>query len=102
MLDTSNVCGENKVMKSSDDTLGKFQYFGIQKNLNIVIDSAIYKKDNIELIIHVDGMDVFNKSKKGFWSIMGKVFSTIYNTKPFLIALYYGNSNPQSATEFLC
>lgn len=36
-----------------------------------------------------------------FWSIMGKVFSTNYVAKPFLIAICYGNSKPYSAREFL-
>lgn len=88
-------------MKSSDDTLGHFQYFGIKQNLDSIIDPYFYTEEEIRLIIHVDGMDVFNKSRKGVWSIMGKIFSILYMTKPFLIALFFGNSKPYSAREFL-
>lgn len=69
--------------------------------LYFIIDPHFYIEDNLELIVHVDGMDVFNKTKKGFWSVMGKVFSNLYMAKPFLIALYYGNSKPYSARDFL-
>lgn len=99
LLGTSSLSGDSKIMRSADDTLGKFNYFGIKTNLNVIID--LYKERTIKLIIHVDGMDIFNNSKKGFWSIMGKIFSNIHLTKLFLIALYYGNSKHYSAREFL-
>lgn len=101
LLGTSTLRGESKVMRGLDDTLGKFQYFGIKSNLDVIIDPNLYKEKEIKIIVHVDGMDVFEKSKNNFWSIMGKVFSPAYITKPFLIALYYGNSKPHSAREFL-
>lgn len=101
LIGTSQIHGETKIMKSSDGTLGQFQYFGIKGNLDVIIDPKIYIEEAIDLIIHVDGMDIYNKSKSGFWSIMAKVFSTAYMTKPFLIGLYFGNSKPYSAAEFL-
>lgn len=101
LLGTSNLSDESTIMKCADGTLGKFKYFGIEYNLSSIIDSNVYNETDIKLLIHVDGMDIFNKSKKGFWSIMGKVFSPNYVTKPFLIALFYGDSKPYSARDFL-
>lgn len=101
LLGTSKLSCESTLMNCADGTIGKFKYFGIKFNLNSIIDPNIYNEKDIKIIIHVDGMDIFNKSKKGFWSILGKVFSPAYVTKPFLIALFYGNSKPYSAGEFL-
>lgn len=101
LLGTSSVRSELNIMKCSDDTLGQFKYFGIKENLKFIIDPNFYEELKIQLLIHVDGMDVFNKSKKGFWSIMGKIFCNIHITKPFLIALFFGNSKPYSARDFL-
>ncbi|XP_075159116.1 uncharacterized protein LOC142232260 [Haematobia irritans] len=100
-LGTSAVQTEKTIMKCSDDTLGEFKYFGIFSNLSTIIDPRQFHGNEIDLLIHVDGMEIFNKSKKGFWTIMGKVFSRTYNSKPFLIALFFGNSKPYSAREFL-
>ncbi|XP_075167579.1 uncharacterized protein LOC142239679 [Haematobia irritans] len=91
-LGTSAVQTEKTIMKCSDDTLG---------DLSTIIDPRQFHGNEIDLLIHVDGMEIFNKSKKGFWTIMGKVFSRTYNSKPFLIALFVGNSKPYSAREFL-
>lgn len=101
LLGTSTIRSELNIMESSDGTLGSFKYFGIQKNLHATVNTNIYNEDHIKLIIHVDGLDIFNKSKKGFWSILEKMYCNSYITKPFLIALYFGNSKPFSAREFL-
>lgn len=100
LLGTSSIATDTRIMKCSDDTIGHFKYFGIYENLNTIIDPGCYLLNELQLIIHVDGMDLFNKSKKGFWSIMGKVFSNSYISKPFLIALFFGNSKPYSAGDF--
>lgn len=101
LLGTSCLGTEKRIMKSADDTMGHFKYFGITENLSAIIDPDIYISNEINLIIHVDGMDLFNKSKKGFWSIMGNIFAPKYTTKPFLIALFFGNSKPDSPRDFL-
>lgn len=101
LLGTSSITCDEKIIKSSDDTLGKFKYFGIRPSLDAIICPSRYLENGINLIVHVDGMDIYNKSKKGFWSIMGKVFGISYVTRPFLIGLYFGNSKPFSAREFL-
>lgn len=40
-------------------------------------------------------MDVFNNSKNSLWPILGKDF----NSKPFIIAAFYGCSKPDYAQE---
>lgn len=70
LLGTSCVNTETKLMRSRDDTMGDFKYFGVSENLSNIIDPNEYKQNDIQLLIHVDGMDVFNKSRKGFWSII--------------------------------
>lgn len=101
LLGTSRIKTNAQLMLSNDDTYGEFKYFGIRKNLIIVIDPEVFTATIISLLINIDGVEVHNKSKKCFWTISGKIYSESYFAKPFLIAIFYGNSKPRSARDFL-
>jgi hypothetical protein len=54
----------------------------------------------LTLTIGIDGLPISKSSNKQFWPILGFVDQSIY-PKPFTIALFYGESKPQSASDFL-
>lgn len=87
------LCGKKR-------TYGEFKYFGIANNLNVIIDTKIFKEKVIHLLFHIDGMEIYSNSKNGCWTILGKIFTQDYLTQPFLIALLYGRGKPYSAREF--
>lgn len=101
LLKINNVNSDTQLMLSTKDTFGKYKYFKIEKSLTNIIDSKVFLEPIIKVVIHVDGMEIFRNSKKGFWSIMGKIFTDKYDTRPFLIALYHGHSKPKSVNEYL-
>lgn len=51
----------------------------------------------IDLTINIDGLPIFKSSKTHFWPILAK----LYDSEPFLVALYYGNSKPDPVHDYL-
>ncbi|KAL0153062.1 hypothetical protein M9458_051661, partial [Cirrhinus mrigala] len=49
----------------------------------------------VELCFNVDGVPLFKSSKMCFWPILGQ----IQNSQPFIVALFYGSSKPDSVEE---
>lgn len=97
-----------KTMKSSRGSEGKFKYFGIQHGLEIEFKKGYYSflKDNnkqlvIEIILNVDGIPIYKSSSTQFWPICGKIYSTEIHTDVFDIAIYVGDSKPQSIEEYM-
>lgn len=44
---------------------------------------------------------MFNSGKKQFWPILCKIFSEIDIYKPFVVAIFSGNSKPTNICQFL-
>lgn len=89
-----------KVMKSARGKLGSFVYFGVLKALEKIIQPTIYTEKIINIAINVDGMQVFSNSREQLWPILGMVVHEDYISHPFIIALFGGNSKPDSSEEF--
>ena len=58
-------------MLSSNGTFGEYKYFGLEKCLNVQIDLNVFTDEQIKLLIHIDGAELFNKTKKHAWTILG-------------------------------
>lgn len=81
---------------------GEYAYIGIARALNDVIDTNVYKEEAISLLINIDGASMLGEqSADSLWPILGKVFSREYDSTPFMIACFYGQSKPGSANEYL-
>ena len=61
----------------------------------------IFNETTIALLINVDGVQIHSKSRKSFWIISAKIYSENDFSKPFLIAIFYGNTKTRSATDLL-
>lgn len=88
-------------MLSSNGSFGSYLYFGLEKVLSQIIDPKIYLEDTIEILVNIDGVQIFKNSKQQFWPILIMVHNKKYITKPQIVALYHGTSKPNSPTEFL-
>lgn len=79
---------------------GTYAYFGLESSIAKVLASeneCIKNLNQINLLVNVDGVPVFKSSGTQFWPIL--CYFESFN--PFLVALFYGNSKPDSVTDFL-
>ena len=98
----SNVSSiEPEIILNTHNKFGEYKYVGIEKMLNFVIDPNIFIDKEISLLIHIDGVTLYNKTKKNAWTILGKVNNAGYDAKPFLLGLYYGEGKPKNVVDFL-
>lgn len=58
---------------------GEFWYAGISKNLRRILQAAEEPME-LNLNIHVDGMQLFNSSSKQFWPILGQIHGWYTNS----------------------
>ncbi|GBO24127.1 hypothetical protein AVEN_105168-1 [Araneus ventricosus] len=96
---------------------GSFVYFGLERNLvkraSCGLTSSNYPliEKNIGLInfshntflsvsVNGDGLLIHTSSTKSFWPLLCVVDQAI-NKNPIVVALYYGNSKPANANNFL-
>ena len=78
---------------------GKYIYVGLKENIITGLKSL--EKDDedvakIKLIVNVDGVPLFKSSDHQIWPIL----CSFKNVKPFLVALFYGNSKLDSSSGF--
>ncbi|XP_065639524.1 uncharacterized protein LOC136072282 [Hydra vulgaris] len=79
---------------------GQYYYFGLETgSLNAVSasskDCLIFRDEKILIDINIDGLPLFRSTSMNLWSILCR----IVNSKPFIVALYYGKSKPSNIYE---
>lgn len=78
----------------------KFWYKSILTNLNAMdLREYFQRYDCIKIDVNIDGLPLFQSSKKKFWPILGYLVGT--ENEPFIIALYLGKQDPKNSAEFL-
>lgn len=77
---------------------GQYIHFGVEPGIRSVI-RAVKCKD-ITLQINIDGIPVSRSSSQQFWPILGYV-SSVPNSNPFTIGIYFGRSKPSVQNEYL-
>ena len=79
---------------------GQYVYFGIESGVQRKLtDNPSYKDDNDSIVLHVniDGVPLFKSTSDQFWPIMVR----FGKFPPFVIALFFGKSKPQSLDGYL-
>jgi len=82
---------------------GEFAYFGIEKQIQNHLVHIVNERhlNTLELFFNVDGVPLFRSSSKQFWPILCAASIDGVINKPFVIAVFCGNSKPASAEVFL-
>lgn len=57
-------CRTLQKMPCLHNIVGEYTYLGIKKGLKNIIFPDVYTEENISLLIHVDGMQVYHRSSK--------------------------------------
>lgn len=70
----------------------KYWYNGIKTNL-LRIYSNLQNAISIALTFNVDGIPIYNNSKKAFWPILALQNQTKYQ-RPIVISIFYGEEKP--------
>lgn len=89
-----------KLMMSSKNTNGSYVYFGIEQSLKRIINNE-FIENTIRLLFNIDGLPLYNSSSQQFWANLGLILHSNYDSQPFIVAVYSGDSKPQDANDFL-
>ena len=82
------------------DSESKFSYFGIQWQLERIVNPDLHEEKKIFLKINIDGLPLYRSSDIEFWPILGQVYYRPAVYSPFTIALYCGKGKPSNITKF--
>lgn len=94
-------CRPMKSVLSKRETDGSYIYLGIKNVLEKIITPCVYTEKKISIQLHIDGISIYNNSRIQVWPIALKVYNPKYVSKPVVVALYCGDSKPNSAKEYL-
>jgi len=53
------------------------------------------------LLYNIDGLPLFNGSNQQFWPNLGLFLHNDYESQPFIVAVYSGDSKPQNIDYYL-
>ncbi len=82
---------------------GKYSYFGIEKNIKaqlLELPSEIINSNRLDLEISVDGLPISKSTRAQLWPIQCSVVNVEQDLKPFVVAIYYGNSKPNDVSLY--
>lgn len=90
-----------KPMLSSNGKNGQYRYFGILTGISRQISSINNYNDAIQIIVNIDGFDLFQKSSQKCWLILVQLYHFDYQFQPFIAALYCGPGKPAYVQDFM-
>lgn len=88
-------------IKSNKNTQGEYIYIGIEHGLHQVINTQIFMEKEICVLVHIDGVQIYNNSQIQVWPIIMKIFHKEYNCEPFTVAVFCGDSKLASTHDYL-
>ncbi|KAB0790112.1 hypothetical protein PPYR_05330 [Photinus pyralis] len=93
-------------LKSSKGTTSQFSYLGISYMLKEYLNDnylqmRILENGYISLSFNVDGLPLFKSTNQQLWPILCRLHLKCANLKPFVVAIFCGDSKPFSLSEYL-
>ena len=79
---------------------GSYHHFGLIEGIKNVLNELELHETVIKLQVNIDGLPLFRSSNAQFWPILGLIANFVVK-EPFIVGLFYGNSKPSSAAEYL-
>lgn len=101
LLRTQRTRNRIQPMQSKKGTYGTYMYIGIETGLRSRIAHSGYQELEIKLLVNIDGLPIYAHSKQQLWPILIQVMTNDYYCLPFIVALYCGDSKPDSIDRFL-
>ncbi|CAB3978409.1 Hypothetical predicted protein [Paramuricea clavata] len=98
--DSRTLCKTPRHIPTQLKCGGQYIYFGIEAGVVHILSSncsAAAKLTAVDLICNVDGLPLFKSTNQQFSPILGH----FNNFEVFVIALFYGNTKPDSVEEYL-
>ncbi len=87
-------------IQTQDKCGGQYICFGIKHSVVKIIgqnSKFLESSNSVDLLVNIDGVSLFKSSNAQFWPIICR-FSDF---EPFIVALFYGVSKPNSVDDFL-
>lgn len=78
---------------------GQYWHYGLKNCLSNQF-SDLNQSMEIQLTFNVDGLPIHRSSKKAFWPILCNIHN-MPKIQPMVIGIYYGDTKPLTADEFL-
>ncbi|KAM7300543.1 uncharacterized protein ISCGN_016155 [Ixodes scapularis] len=79
---------------------GKYCPFGLAAGLEELLRGISRLPEHLILNFNVDGLPLGKSSRNQFWPILCEV-RNVQNVAPFIVGLFYGQSKPPDANDFL-
>lgn len=79
---------------------GQYVYFGIECSVLKILarnSKFLESSNSVDLFVNIDGVPLFKSSNAQLWPIICR-FS---DSEPFIVAVFYGGSKPNSVGDFL-
>lgn len=84
---------------------GTYSHVGFRNSVTYQLKFNLvhFNLDENDLLIDIciDGIPITKSTNVGFWPILGLIRNCPKNVPPFIIGLYFGESKPENANEFL-
>lgn len=101
-LDARTLLSTPQKVKIQPMGSGQYWHHGIKNCLNRFFEGNKTKNiRTVKLLFNVDGIPIFNSTKKQFWPILVIISHNKIRSKPMVVGIYYGNNKPESAEIFL-
>lgn len=83
-----------ETITSLKETESYYKYLGVASGLKKIISPRIFSENTIEVLIHIDGLQIYKNSNLQVWPITIKFFNRNYISHPFIASIYCGDSKP--------
>ncbi|KAL7404186.1 hypothetical protein ABVT39_011142 [Epinephelus coioides] len=98
--DSRTLLGTPRSIPTEEKCGGQYIYLGITSSVvNIIKQNTAFldNPNSVDLVVNIDGINLFKASPSQLWPII----CTFSDFEPFVVALYYGTSKPDSVDDYL-
>ncbi|KAK0139276.1 hypothetical protein N1851_024092 [Merluccius polli] len=98
--DSRTLLGTPRNIPTEEKCGGQYIYLGITSSVvNILKQNTAFldNSNSVDLVVSIDGINIFKASPTQLWPII----CTFSVFEPFVVAMYYGTSKPDSVNDYL-